>query len=209
MSTEGTLEERGARVGKLAIETPVSLDQSTLVAGFRQVPLGIAVIARCCVNQAKAGEYEPRAPPVTVGASQRERFLEEARVIARLRHPGIVGVHGVGRTPGGGPFIVMDLVEGSDLAAHPRPTARQAAEWIAEAAVALDYTHRRGVVHCDIKPSNLLREDTGRILLTDFGLATSLTAPPERHDASAPLADPFCSGSARWTVWPASVTIPT
>jgi len=109
-----------------------------------------------------------------------ERFLEEGRVVSRLRHPGIVAVHGLGRTPGGGPFIVMDFIAGANLGevmAHGRPSPRQAVAWVGEAAAALDYAHRQGVVHCDFKPSNLLLEDTGRILLSDFGLATSLPAP--------------------------------
>ncbi len=113
-----------------------------------------------------------------------ERFLEEARVIGRLQHPGIVGMRGVGQTPGGGLFIVMDFIEGCNLAeatTEARPSPRQAACWIAEAATALDYAHKQGVVHCDLKPSNLLREDSGRILLSDFGLATSMTAPAGSH----------------------------
>ena len=108
-----------------------------------------------------------------------QRFLDEARIVGLLRHPGIVAVHGVGQTPSGGPFIVMEFIEGENLAtivANGRPSAMEAAKWIAEVAAALDHAHRHGVVHCDLKPSNLLREHTGRLVITDFGLAATRSA---------------------------------
>jgi eukaryotic-like serine/threonine-protein kinase len=107
-----------------------------------------------------------------------ERFMEEARTIGAMRHPGIVEVYGVGQTPGGGPFIVMEFIEGENLAtiaARERPSPREAVAWIAEAAEALHHAHQHGIVHCDLKPSNLLREQTGRIVITDFGLAATRT----------------------------------
>jgi serine/threonine protein kinase len=104
------------------------------------------------------------------------RFRAEAETVARLSHPGIVAVRGLGRTPDGGYFIVMDLVNGVDLArriAHGPVSPRDAGRWIGDAAVALDYSHRQGVVHCDLKPSNLLLAG-GRVLVTDFGFARDL-----------------------------------
>jgi RNA polymerase sigma factor (sigma-70 family) len=102
------------------------------------------------------------------------RFREEAALLARLRHPGIVAVHGVGLLPDGGHFLIMDLVEGSDLGRQTRPNVADVLRWVAEAAEAIDYAHRMGVVHCDLKPSNLLLRDDGRVLVSDFGLARSL-----------------------------------
>jgi eukaryotic-like serine/threonine-protein kinase len=102
------------------------------------------------------------------------RFREEAALLARLRHPGIVAVHGVGLLPDGGHFLVMDLIEGSDLTRQPQPSVADAVRWVAEAADAIDYAHRAGVVHCDLKPSNLLLTRDGHILVSDFGLARSL-----------------------------------
>jgi RNA polymerase sigma factor (sigma-70 family) len=105
------------------------------------------------------------------------RFLEEAELLARLRHPGIVAVHGLGQLPDGGHFLVMDLIEGSDLArqmaAGPIGVA-QALRWVGQAADAIDHAHQRGIVHCDLKPSNLLLDHEGHIHVTDFGLARSL-----------------------------------
>jgi DNA-directed RNA polymerase specialized sigma24 family protein/tRNA A-37 threonylcarbamoyl transferase component Bud32 len=102
------------------------------------------------------------------------RFREEAALLARLRHPGLVAVHGLGLLPDGGHFLVMDLVEGSDLARQPRPPVAVALRWVAEAADALAYAHGMGVVHCDLKPSNLLLGGDGRVRVSDFGLARSL-----------------------------------
>jgi DNA-directed RNA polymerase specialized sigma24 family protein len=102
------------------------------------------------------------------------RFCEEAALLARLRHPGIVAVHGVGLLPDGGHFLVMDLVEGCDLARRPPPPVADALRWVAEAGYAIEYAHQAGVVHCDLKPSNLLLGSDGRVRVTDFGLACSL-----------------------------------
>jgi tRNA A-37 threonylcarbamoyl transferase component Bud32/DNA-directed RNA polymerase specialized sigma24 family protein len=102
------------------------------------------------------------------------RFRAEAALLARLRHPGIVAIHGVGRLPDGGPFLVMDFIEGSDLSLQPRPAVADALRWVAEAADAIEYAHQMGVVHCDLKPSNLLLGDDGHVRVSDFGLARSL-----------------------------------
>ncbi len=102
-----------------------------------------------------------------------ERFLREARVAARLRHPGIVGVIEIG-VADGCPFIVMDLVEGESLETRldrePLP-ARALARCIRDVALAIQHAHDHGVVHRDVKPQNLLLDRSGGILVTDFGLA--------------------------------------
>jgi len=106
-----------------------------------------------------------------------ERFLEEARLVARLRHPGIIDVHGIGRMWNGAPFIVMDLAAGGDLATAAKTpvSVPQAIGWTIEAAEAVQHAHERGVIHCDLKPANLLL-DEGRVRVTDFGLARPLHA---------------------------------
>lgn len=109
------------------------------------------------------------------------RLLEEAALLARLRHPGIVAVHGVGLLPDGGHFLVMDLVEGADLGRQPRPSVAEVLRWVAEAADALEYAHGQGIIHCDVKPSNLLLRHDGRVLVSDFGLARSLSGGDAFH----------------------------
>lgn len=105
------------------------------------------------------------------------RFLREAEFLAELQHPGIVGIQGFGRTPSNGYFVVMDLVTGGDLAAQiakgPVPL-QDAMRWIVGAATAIGYAHDRGVIHCDLKPGNLLLSASGSVVITDFGLARSM-----------------------------------
>jgi tRNA A-37 threonylcarbamoyl transferase component Bud32 len=106
-----------------------------------------------------------------------ERFIAEARTVARFQHPGIVGIHGLGRTPGGGYFMAMELIDGPDLACvqgRGRVAPADALRWMIEACEALEHAHRRGVVHCDLKPANLLLGSDGRVRITDFGLARSM-----------------------------------
>jgi serine/threonine protein kinase len=107
-----------------------------------------------------------------------ERFLREAQTVARLADPGIVAMHGAGRTAGGGYFLVLELVRGRDLdrIARDQPIdSRQAARWVAQAARIVHRAHELGVIHCDLKPGNLLFDGACQIRVTDFGLAVRLT----------------------------------
>ncbi|QDU94029.1 serine/threonine-protein kinase [Lignipirellula cremea] len=107
-----------------------------------------------------------------------DRFFREARAVASLKHPHIVGVHGVGRCPqDGGYFQVMDLIDGptlqEELDAGPYPF-QEAAQIVADAAGALQHAHDRGVIHRDLKPTNVMRASDGRVVVVDFGLAKLL-----------------------------------
>jgi WD40 repeat protein/tRNA A-37 threonylcarbamoyl transferase component Bud32 len=106
-------------------------------------------------------------------ASEIEYFLRDARAAAQLRHPNIVSVHEVGRD-GDTVFIASDYVEGANLKEwlSVRPmTVREAAEFVAQIADAVQHAHERGVVHRDLKPGNILIDQTGRPHVADFGLA--------------------------------------
>jgi tRNA A-37 threonylcarbamoyl transferase component Bud32 len=105
------------------------------------------------------------------------RFRQEAKNAASLNHPNIVSVYDYGQDPAG-PFIVMELVEGEDLASIIRRSGslppRQAARIIAEAARALHAAHASGIVHRDVKPGNILIGRDGRVKVTDFGIARAI-----------------------------------
>src|SRR3954471_19140570 len=106
------------------------------------------------------------------------RFRDEARAAASLNHPNIVAVFDFGEDASG-PYIVMELVDGQDLASILRENGplppRQAARVSAEVAKALHAAHVRGIVHRDVKPSNILVGRDGRIRVADFGIARAVT----------------------------------
>jgi WD40 repeat protein/tRNA A-37 threonylcarbamoyl transferase component Bud32 len=114
----------------------------------------------------------PRASELA-GPQDLDRFLREARSVAQLRHPAIVSVHEVGQEDGV-PYLVSDFVCGvtlADLLSARRLSFREAAELVASIADALQYAHTRGVVHRDVKPSNIMIGEDGTPHLMDFGLA--------------------------------------
>jgi serine/threonine protein kinase len=106
-----------------------------------------------------------------------ERLLREGRMLASLRHPNIVAVHGIGRTPDGRYFLVMDLVDGTSLEERVREEPLEIWEAVAiveKVARAIDHAHARGVVHRDLKPGNVLLDADGQVKVVDFGLARQL-----------------------------------
>ena len=109
-----------------------------------------------------------------------DEYVREARILASLEHPNIVPVYDIGRTPDGLPFVVSKFVEGSDLAKRLEAAPFsfiEAADLTATVAIALHHAHRKGLVHRDVKPANILLEtsEQGRGAPTpyaaDFGLA--------------------------------------
>ncbi|CAA9307627.1 MAG: TOMM system kinase/cyclase fusion protein [uncultured Frankineae bacterium] len=116
-----------------------------------------------------------RADPVAAG-----RFTREARALAKVHHPGIVTVYDYGEHDGE-MYLVMQLVEGGSLderlSGHRRLSPARTAELAVGVAAALDALHGRGLVHRDVKPSNILLEGPEqRPVLCDFGLAKPTTA---------------------------------
>jgi serine/threonine protein kinase len=112
------------------------------------------------------------------------RFQAEVRTLASLGHPNLVTVLDAG-TSDQGPFLVMELVEGSSMAAHRgiKMDPERVAAIGRDLADALAYVHRRGIVHRDVKPANILLDREGRVRLTDFGIARMLHE-ATRHTAT-------------------------
>jgi hypothetical protein len=150
-------------------------------------------------------------PALALEARQVDRFRREALAVARLRHPAIVPVFAVGRDRGN-PYFVMEFVEGSSLGElldraaaagdardevlarslvpGERRIERAAAHVLAEVARALVAAHEAGVLHRDVKPSNILIGRDGRVRLADFGLAHA-DGEPALSTLGEPLGTPY------------------
>lgn len=106
-----------------------------------------------------------------------ERFLNEAAIVRELKHPRIVRQLGLGQTKQGGYFVVLNWYQAGDLGQRlivELPNVSDAVRWTQDAALAIDHAHAHQVVHCDLKPSNLLLDDAGNAVIADFGLARSI-----------------------------------
>ena len=120
-------------------------------------------------------------PEFAVSTAHRQRFLREARTAARLSHPHIVPIHSVEEI-GDLVFFVMSYVDGETLAARVRRDgalpSREAMRITREIAWAIGHAHANGIVHRDVKPENVLLErESGRALVTDFGIAQAMDGP--------------------------------
>src|SRR5581483_4260964 len=112
-----------------------------------------------------------------------DRFLREARSVAQLRHPSIVPVYEIGQD-GGTPYLVSEFVHGitlADLLTSERLPPRAAADLVARIADALDYAHAQGVVHRDVKPSNIMVEVVSGGVVSGEGDRASDHSPLTTH----------------------------
>ena len=114
-------------------------------------------------------------PKELASGEARQRFLQEARVVGQLSHPSIITLHDMGiEEATQTPYLVMEFLEGQPLdrilekGSVPFP---RACAWVGEVACALGVAHRKGVIHGDVKPANMLITDDGHVKLMDFGMA--------------------------------------
>ena len=119
------------------------------------------------------------SPELAAEVRFRERFLTESRLAASIDHPNIVPVYDAGEVAGE-LFIAMRYVEGRDLGQFLRedpPGPERAIAICSQVADALDAAHERGLVHRDVKPSNVLLDSHEHVYLADFGLTRRLAEP--------------------------------
>jgi tRNA A-37 threonylcarbamoyl transferase component Bud32 len=162
-------------IGEAVSEVPSMLKEGRYVVGEPLGDGGMASVYRCYdklldVERAIKVLKQERS----TDAKSRARFVNEARLMSQLRHPGVVAVYDVVEDQGT-VFMVMDIVEGGNLARRvnrygPLP-ARMAVEAVCLVLEALEVAHEAGIVHRDVKPHNILLTAAGEPRLTDFGIA--------------------------------------
>lgn len=119
----------------------------------------------------------------------RRRFVQEARIAARLRHRGIAAVHELGTLDDGRPFFAMELVRGETLAAlldrrdAPARDQRRLLDVLEAVCLAVAHAHQHGVVHLDLKPANVMVGAFGEVHVMDWGIARVLGEAPEDDEA--------------------------
>ncbi len=127
-----------------------------------------------------------------------QRFLREARLTARLAHPGVPVIHDLGKLDDGQLYLVMERVNGhtlKDMAAREgRLPVHHVGDVLAQAADILAYAHHAGVIHRDLKPSNLMLTTGGGLKVLDFGIAAALRAVPDDQQLTATHATPGTPG---------------
>ena len=132
----------------------------------------------CCTDEALDRQVALKLV-TSSGGEDAGRVGDEARLLARLSHPGLVPVYDAGTDPTGRPWVVMELVDGETLAdairRGPMPS-HSVAEVGARLADALAYVHGEALIHRDVKPANVLLGKDGRVRLTDFGIARLVDA---------------------------------
>jgi len=150
------------QLGRYEILEAIGLGASSTVFKARDTLIGRIV----AIKTLQSGLNDP---------AWRERFMAEARIIGQLSHPRIVKLHDVGiDETSGSPYLVMEYVVGQTLEKHmaaSKTDFQQACSWGAALARALAYAHEQGIVHGDIKPANIMINQDGRVMLTDFGIA--------------------------------------
>lgn len=164
------MAEQGTRIAdRYELVAPLGEGGMGVVWRARDTRLGRAVAVKL-LSAGSLGNEHARA-----------RMIREARAAATLEHEGIIRVYDVGELEDGGAFLVMELVRGTSLRdelGHGVLSPARAARIAAAAARALDFAHKSGVVHRDVKPDNImLREPRDRVIVVDFGVAK----PVETH----------------------------
>jgi len=118
-----------------------------------------------------------------------ERLAREARVLARLEHPGIVAVHDVGKLADGRPFYVMRLVRGTHLTRHAASRGRgELLRLFLQVCDAVAFAHARGVIHRDLTPRNVMVGEFGEVLVVDWGVAKVLEGTVSPSSTAEPTA---------------------
>jgi len=184
---------RGFTIPAQMATPDAGLEETTLIGGRYQVlrRLGVGGMADVFLardlNLQREVAVKVLRRDFTEDAAFRVNFLQEARAAANLSHPNIVTIFDFGHEPGQY-YIIMEYIEGTDLKTllrrrGPMPT-QEATELMTQLCDGVGYAHRAGLVHCDLKPQNILISPQGKVKITDFGISRALATiqPDERQE---------------------------
>ena len=172
--------EMGPGVPPAAVQTDVTLGDFRILRELGRGGMGVVYEAEQ-ISLKRRVALKVLSPHLSLSEEQVQKFRREAEAGGRQRHPGIVSIYAVGEHDGAH-FIAQELVEGGVTLADrlkqvrqapdlPREYFRGMAALFAEVAEALAHAHANGVIHCDVKPSNILLTEAGSPKVGDFGLA--------------------------------------
>lgn len=165
--------DAGRRFSKQLADGPISLGKFELRAELGIGSFGYVFLAHDTELDRDVAIKIQRAGGLT-GEEEIQRFLREARSAAQLKHPHIIALYETGQTEEGVCFLVTEYVRGETLdhcleQSHQTPEATS--ELIVQIAEALDYAHREGIIHRDVKPANIMIDESRQAHIMDFGLA--------------------------------------
>jgi len=162
----------------------------TLLRRLGQGGMGTVYLGRDELLEREVAVKVAHAPVGSGGAALAERLRAESRVLASLEHPAIVPVHDAGVLADGRVFYVMKRVHGQTLgtAVAGMPALDRRIGVLERVAEAVAFAHRRGVIHRDLKPGNIMVGEFGEVLVLDWGVAKVVGGVEAGTAASAPVA---------------------
>jgi serine/threonine protein kinase len=167
------------------------------IPGFqikRTIGRGGMATAYLAVQESLGREVCLKTMPTSKGDSTSfvERFMNEGRIVAALQHPHIITIYDIGTAPDL-VWISMEYVNGGDLKNRIdlRMNPLEALELLVNIGNALDFAHKRGIIHRDVKPQNILFRRDGTALLSDFGIAKEVRIDTELTSTGTILGSPF------------------
>jgi serine/threonine-protein kinase len=172
--------------------TPAKVDQYEILNVLGRGAMGVVYLARDTVLDRRVA-LKMVVGGAHAGPEERKRFISEARAVASLSHPNIIGIYGVGEQ-GGVPYLALELAGGGTLHDRARGgplAAVEAAALVRTLSMAIQVAHSAGVVHRDLKPANVLLTEGGELKISDFGLAKRANADGGNTASGAVLGTPM------------------
>ncbi|MBP7586474.1 MAG: serine/threonine protein kinase [Thermoanaerobaculia bacterium] len=170
---EGAAQDRLPRVPGFAIQRRIGRGGSATVYLAEQLrPEFSRLVALKIVDR-------------VIDATSLRRVEDERRILARLEHPGIARLYDAGVTPAGQPYLAMERVDGLSIFDHcsvRNLSVKERVELFLGVLEAVEFAHRAGVVHRDLKPGNILVTESGAVKLLDFGIAKLVAGPGEEAE---------------------------